>query len=43
MGWLAACILAALTAAGLWRSDRLSRAAIELVLAALLIGLCGYA
>ncbi len=43
MGWVAILVLAALAGIGLWRFGRLPRAALELLGAALLLGLAGYA
>lgn len=42
MGWIFAFVLAAATLAALWSTGRLSRSALELIGAALLIGLAGY-
>lgn len=43
MGWLFAFLFAALCFAGLWKFGRMPRVALELALAALLVGLAGYA
>lgn len=43
MGWLFAIGLAAICLGALWRSGRCSRQALEIVGAALLLGLAGYA
>ena len=43
MGWLFAIGLAALAWTLLWRSGRVPRAALEIVAAALLLALAGYA
>jgi Flp pilus assembly protein TadD len=43
MGWLAIIVLAALVGLGLWRFAKLPRAALELLGAALLLGVAGYA
>lgn len=43
MGWLALLVLAALVAVGLWRFGGFSRSALELLGAALLAGVAGYA
>lgn len=43
MGWLIPALVCALTLFGLWRSRRVSRGAIELTAAALLIAVAGYA
>lgn len=43
MGWIIAFALAGLTFAGLYLGKRCSRPALELIAAALLVGLAGYA
>lgn len=43
MGWIVILIFAALVMLGLWRFARLPRAALELLGAALLLGIAGYA
>ncbi len=43
MGWLFAFLFAVACFAGLWKFGRMPRAALEFTLAALLIGLAGYA
>lgn len=43
MGWLFASVFAGISFAGLWKFGRMPRSAIELTIAALLIGLAGYA
>jgi hypothetical protein len=43
MGWVAILVMAALAGIGLWRFGNLPRAALELLGAALLFGLAGYA
>jgi len=43
MGWVIAFVLAAATFAGLYFSGRCSRLALEISLAALVLGLTGYA
>jgi len=42
MGWLFPILFASLTFAGLWRSGRCPRMALEIAGAALLLGICGY-
>ncbi len=43
MGWIFAFLFAAMCFAGLWKIGRMPRMALELALAALLVGLAGYA
>lgn len=43
MGWLMLALVCVLTMLGLWRSQRLSKGALELAAAALLIAVAGYA
>ncbi len=43
MGWMSICLFAALTAIGLWWVGKMPRATLELVGAALFLGIAGYA
>ena len=43
MGWLFAFLFAGLSLIGLWKFGRMPRAALELSVAAILVGLAGYA
>lgn len=43
MGWLFAFMFAAACFAGLWKFGRMPRLALELSMAAILVGLAGYA